>query len=142
MAESQTDETRPPLEPSQTTDVTTQRRIRNRLIEYMEIASSFAEQQRYAVRLPSVNVAYEVINQWQDWVPSGTFDEDTSTGVYSDAEVAALVTFGEVWNQTADSIPDDYPSIEEVRGLAPWQELRSQAELTLSVMLVRGHHPE
>lgn len=123
-------------------DQIVQQRIRNRIMEYLEIAASFSEQRRYADLVPQVNVPYEVINQWQDWVPSGTFEGDASSGAFSDDEIAALVTYGEVWHETADSIPDDYPSIELVQSLVPWQRLRSQAKETLRVLEIRGHFQE
>ncbi len=119
-----------------------ERRIRNRLIDYLEIVSSFAAQQRYAEQVPNVNVAYEVINQWEDWVPAGEFDAAGSGDVFSKEEVAALVEFGKVWNKAADGIPDDYPLIADVQSLTLWQGLRSQAESTLRALEVRGRLPE
>ena len=43
-------------------------RIRNRIIEYLELAASYAAQEEYQ-RVAPINVPSEVMNQWEDWVP-------------------------------------------------------------------------
>ena len=44
-----------------------EQRVGNRVIEYLELASSFAVQQEYERHVPLAHVPYEVINQWEDW---------------------------------------------------------------------------
>lgn len=43
-----------------------EQRVRNRIIEYLELAASFKEQLAYERNAPIANVAHEVINQWED----------------------------------------------------------------------------
>lgn len=43
-------------------------RIRNRVIEYLELASSFDNQSAYQAAVPYIHVPNEIINQWEDWV--------------------------------------------------------------------------
>ena len=45
-----------------------EQRVRNRVIEYLELAASFQEQQEYERNAPIAHIPYEVINQWEDWV--------------------------------------------------------------------------
>ncbi len=49
-------------------------RVRNRVIEYLELAASPGEQRRYEAAVPLVHVPNELINQWEDWV-HGSPDE-------------------------------------------------------------------
>lgn len=43
-----------------------EQRVRNRIIEYVELASSFEAQQEYERDVPIAHIPYEVINQWED----------------------------------------------------------------------------
>jgi hypothetical protein len=45
-----------------------EQRVRNRIIEYLEPASSFEAQQQYERDVAIAHVPYELINQWEDWV--------------------------------------------------------------------------
>lgn len=64
------------MEAEQPSDRIVEQRIRNRVIEYFEMVSSFAAQQAYEeMGPPFVNVPYEVINQWEDWIPNDPRDD-------------------------------------------------------------------
>jgi hypothetical protein len=43
-----------------------EQRVRNRIIEYLELAASLAAQADYDSAVPIAHVPYEVINQWED----------------------------------------------------------------------------
>lgn len=122
-------------------DQVIEQRVRNRLIEYFELASSFAAQHEYQQAVPIVHVPYEVIEQWQDWVPHLDLVLSTSK-VYSADEVEALRRFQAVCDATADAIGYDYPSLAAVQELRAWQELRREAESALAVFARRGTLPE
>ena len=109
-------------------------RLRNRVIEYLELASSFEQQRDYAKNVPMVNVPYEVINQWEDWVPAAPVRTADQLGVYSDPEVAAMMKFQAAWEQAADGLPDTYPSISEAQRLPVWLNLREEAECALAAV--------
>lgn len=111
--------------------------MRNRLIEYFQLTSSFSEQVRYAEAVPFVNVPYEVINEWEDWLPYGPRGS-TQSGVYTDEERHALEEFHAVWDAIADAVPDDYPTLEKVQRMPEWERLRQQAEAALGIFLRRG----
>ena len=44
-----------------------QQRVRNRVMEYLELVSSFDEQRAHESDVPIATVPAEVFNQWEDW---------------------------------------------------------------------------
>ncbi len=44
-------------------------RIRNRVMEYLQLVSSAAQQKDYQRCVPDVNVPTELICSWEDWMP-------------------------------------------------------------------------
>ena len=88
-------------------------RVRNRIIEYLELASSFEEQRTYQSRVP-VSVPNEVINIWEDWF-SG--DNELVGPVFTREERDALDAFHRTWQNVAHSAPDPLPALTEVQSL-------------------------
>lgn len=119
-----------------------EQRVRNRVIEYLELASSFDSQQHYAEKAPIVNVAYEIINQWEDWVHVDPRSDDDQLGVYNDFEIKAMKQFHAAWVEAAVALPDTYPSISDVQKLPAWLRLRDEAQSALGVFMRRGMMPE
>ena len=115
-------------------------RVRNRIIEYLEVASSYDRQREYQAAAP-VCVASEMIEQWADWV-SDPADPAWAPPVFSEAERAAISRFHAVWNQVADDTPNPLPPLPETQRLPAWERLRCAAESALSVFHQRGRLPE
>jgi hypothetical protein len=115
---------------------------RYRIIEYLEVAASFDEQQEYERNVPIVHVPYEVINQWQDWFPNDPRHNFDFSDVYDAAEVDAVFQFQAAWEVAADAHSEDYPPLSEVQALPEWEQLRSTAEAALTVFMKRGLMPE
>ena len=115
-------------------------RIRNRIIEYLGLASSFERQREYEANVPIANVASEVICQWEDWVDEGRF-EWYGSPVFSRAEVEAMKKFHATWDLVADCV-DGRPRLEEVQKVSEWARLRDAAAEALSVFSMRGKLPE
>lgn len=113
-------------------------RVRNRIIEYLELASSFEAQLEYQQNAPIAFVPSEVINQWQDWVHTDPGTVDNHPDLYSTVEIAAMTQFHASWEATADSIPNPLPPINQVHLLPEWNDLRRAADSALAVFLVRG----
>lgn len=116
--------------------------MRNRLIEYFEMASSYDEQAEYDEAAPEyVNVPYEIIEQFDDWslhlsmVPG-------SSRTFSDDELVALRDYRAVWEAAAEAIGNDYPSLDTVQGLEAWREMTSVARFSHQVFSRRGRLPE
>lgn len=116
-------------------------RIRNRIMEYLSLAGSFAEQLRYQRRVPAVHVPHEVVNQWEDWVPD-THPRHFPLGVYTPAEQAAIRTFHSTWRDVTGSSPDPLPPLEVLQQHPQWQRLREAALAAHRVFAVRGSLPE
>jgi hypothetical protein len=110
-------------------------RIRNRIIEYLATTASVERQRDDGV--PPV----ETINQWEDWVqPAWLPGYDPPT--FSSAELDAIRKYHGVWDEVADSLPDDAVSIDDVAGSAYWQALCDAAREALATFEHRGKLPE
>jgi len=121
-----------------------EQRVRNRIIEYFELVGSSDEQRAYERKAPAyVNIPYEVINQWEDWVSkdprSGSY-EPLST--FSAEEVQALRDYQAVWEDAVAAVPSTYPSLAEVEALPEWSDLTRSAARASVVFARRGPLPE
>jgi hypothetical protein len=119
-----------------------EQRVRNRIIEYLELAASFEDQLQYQRNVPVAYVPSEVIEQWADWVHTDPRSVDQHPDVYSADEIAEMRRFHAVWDVTADAIPKSRPPIEEVQALSEWSNLRRAAAQAHSVFLRRGKLPD
>jgi hypothetical protein len=111
-------------------------RIRNRVIEYLELASSYEDQREYQSRVP-IHVPNEIVNQWEDWVQCPG-DLTFSEPVFSAAERDAVVRFHAVWDEVANNTPDPLPDVEDLFVTEEWRRLRDAALDALQVFRVRG----
>lgn len=119
-----------------------EQRCRNRVIEYLQLAASFDEQLEYEVAAPIAHIPYEVINQWEDWVPVDPRCDEHIASVYDADEVEAMCQVQVAWQVACDAVPDDYPTLAEVQALREWEQLRDSAMSALSVFMRRGVMPE
>jgi hypothetical protein len=119
-----------------------EQRIRNRIIEYLELASSF-EAQSTLDATTIAHVPNEVINEWDDWNP---VDQSRWPGrlgePYSDAEIAAMQTFHAEWEWVLDHTPDPLPALSDLQQAPEWQRLREAAEAALRPFNARGRLSE
>jgi len=115
-----------------------QPRVRNNIIDYLELASSFDEQREYQDRVDWVSVPTEVINQWQDSVGDHPKSYEWDTSVFTGEELEALTTFHQVWDRVAEALPDPLPPLAEVQKLEAWTDLKQAAEECLRVLAKRG----
>ena len=114
------------------------RRIRNRIIEYLELAASSESQRKYQTSVPHVNVVNELINQWQDWVPyddpSGHFCEP----VFTLSEQEAVLRFHTIWDSVAKKLSPAVQGLEDFIHTSEWNKLQRSARDALSEFRVRG----
>lgn len=115
-------------------------RIRNRIIEYLEVASSYDLQPQYQAAAP-VSVPSEMIEQWADWVYDPR-SPDYGPPVFSEEEHEAILTYHLVWDDVAEKTPNPLPILEETLRLSARIELRDAALQTLGVFMRRGRLPE
>jgi hypothetical protein len=119
-----------------------EQRIRNRVIEYLEFASSFEDQQAVDGTVPSLNTAYEVIHVWEDYVDADPRHDQGVSVVYDSAEVEAIGQVHAAWEQAAAVLPREYPSLSDVQALPEWRRLRDVAASALTVFMRRGKMSE
>jgi hypothetical protein len=116
-------------------------RIRNRIIEYLELASSFDDQSAYQAAVPYINVPNEVINQWEDSVGPDWHNYITAP-VFTPDEIIAIGQFYDVWDAVAVATPDPLPPLQALLDTGEWQRLASAAAEALTVFQFRGRLPE
>jgi hypothetical protein len=127
--------------PEQPSQLLITQRIRNRIIEYLEVASDFAAQLEYQKNVPIAHVPSEVICEWNDWVneqSQPTFTEP----VFTVEERAAIDQFHTIWDKVADETPDPLPELEVLMKSEPWRRLRDAASRALQVFEQRGRFSE
>ncbi len=113
-------------------------RVRNGIMDYLELAASADEQREYERRVPIAQVPNEMINQWEDWVRADDLGW-YSPPVFSHEENEAIRSFHEVWEGVADETPNPMPhSIELFIGTPAWGRLMVAAQATLDVFIKRG----
>ncbi len=116
-------------------------RIRNRMIESLEVSADFEQQWEYQRSVPWVNVPTEIIECWSDcyhghdptWLSSPVFTAD---------EVAAVTKFDHQWRETVNQTPRNIPNLSDVQQLETWKQLRAAAQLALAVLAKRGRLSE
>jgi hypothetical protein len=116
-------------------------RIRNRIIECLEIASSYDEQLKYEANVPIAHVPNEIINMWEDSVDRSRLDEFAEP-VYSPNEQAAIRRFHAVWEGATKDTPDRMPPLSKLIGTEPWERLRVAAQQALAEFRLRGKFNE
>ena len=105
-------------------------------------ASSYVAQNEYAKAAPPyVHVPYEVIEQWEDWVPHLDLVL-TDSNVYTPKEKEVLSRFQSVWELTIEAIGHDFPSLDAVQAMPAWEDMRLAAAAALAVLAKRGRLPE
>ena len=119
-----------------------EQRVRNRIIEYLELASSFEAQRRYEKDAPIAHIPYEVINQWDDQMWKPPSENPHNFDIYDAAEVEALCRFQDVLEVVTAAVPDDYPTLRDVQAMPEWTLLRNTAQQSLGVLMRRGKFPE
>jgi hypothetical protein len=119
-----------------------EQRMRNRVIETLELAGSFQQQQEYARAVPIAYVPHEVIAGWADFVLSDPNTDPNISPVYSQPEVDAMKRFHVVWQKASDALPDNYPALGSVHSLPEWLALRDEAQAATAIFNARGPMPE
>jgi hypothetical protein len=112
-------------------------RIRNRIIESLELISSFEDQREYQSRVPWVYIPYEIIHGWADNVNTARPPHFTPP-VFTEAECQAVEQFHLLWEKVKDTIPDNFPPFEQVLAEPYWAEFRDGAIEALRVFSARG----
>lgn len=113
-------------------------RIRNRIMKYLQLVTSAAQQKDYQRRVPDVNVPTELICSWEDWMPVEERAQGFGPPVYSAEECEAIERYGRTWEVVATATPGEMPSLEEFIGTPEWGRLKQAEEEALSLFQRRG----
>jgi hypothetical protein len=119
-----------------------EQRIRNRVMEVLEKASSFREQMLYQQAVQWVHIPYEIVNQWEDWVHVDPRIDPNPLPIYTADEVDALGEFHGSWEAAVEALPADYPTIVQVQQIPEWGAMRDAAIVCLEVFARRGRMSE
>lgn len=117
-------------------------RVRNRIIEALELSSSFEAQIEYRNNAPIAHVPAEVIEQWNDNMPSQMTDPQWDRVVFSPDERDAIHTFHQTWDEVATATPTHAWTLEQAQSDPGWERLRTAAESALEAFDRRGRLPE
>lgn len=117
------------------------RRVRNRIIEYLELASAFDAQRQLQASAPAMSAADEILNQWEDWV-TPDWKQHFTEPVFSAQERNGIAHFAHIWRGIADSAPHPLPRLETLFATPNWQSLQRAAATLLEIFLQRGRSDE
>ena len=117
-------------------------RLRNRIIEHLQLVSSASQQLAYQASAPIAHVTNELFNAWGDWVPDEAEVETFGPPVFSPAEISAIRQFNRQLDTIAAATPDPLPPIAQFVGTEEWQVLSSAAQEALLAFAPRGLSPE
>jgi hypothetical protein len=110
-------------------------RVRNRLIEYLQLVASRQAQLLYQASA-RVDVSTELINQWDDWFPKepGLLVDP----VFTSEERLALARFHSVMLEVVDALPRNIPDLGTFQTLPAWTRLQQAATQALATFATRG----
>jgi hypothetical protein len=111
------------------------------MIETLEMFASFAEQCAYATQVATVNVPYELINSWADYV-DGPFPAHFVDPVFTHQERCAIAAFHAECELASSALPDKHASLGVVQEAPYWSRLRDAAAETLAIFQQRGRLSE
>ena len=117
-------------------------RLRNRIIEHLQLVSSAEEQLTYQQSVPIAQVSDELFNAWGDWVADEATIEEFTAPVFSPEEQLAIREFNTALAAVTGRTPQNLPYITDFIGTPAWQDLSSAAGKALAVFQVRGMSPE
>ncbi|KRE86131.1 hypothetical protein ASG75_11465 [Rhodanobacter sp. Soil772] len=117
-------------------------RLRNRIIEHLQLVSSAEEQIAYQQSVPIAQVSGELFNAWGDWVADEATIEEFIAPIFSAEEQLAIREFNASLDAIAFRTVPNLPYITDFIGTPAWQELSSAASKALVVLQVRGMSPE
>jgi hypothetical protein len=116
-------------------------RIRNRVIEHLELSSSFAQQIEYE-RTAQIYIPSELIAGWEDLVREDPSADPGISSVYSAEEVEALGRVHGAWSDAADALPADFPPLSQVQTMPEWRRWRDESISALTSLMLRGRMSE
>jgi hypothetical protein len=112
--------------------------VRNPVLEYLQSAASFEEQQQYEGNVLIAYVPGEGIFQWEDSFSRGLEQDLAQVSVFPEDEMGALRDVELTAVAAGQAMPVDYPALPAVQALPAWQALRGAASSALAAFERRG----
>jgi hypothetical protein len=109
--------------------------MRERVREVLMLLSSLELQRVYQTRIPGVNVAEELFNQWDDCYRPGNAEFDS---LFSVDEGRALGEFSKIIDAIAEETPQVLPPLEEFMVTEAWKRLCAEAQKALGALANQG----
>jgi len=113
--------------------LTIDRRVRNRIIENLEIISSIDNWNRVC--------ANEIVNLWYDFVP-GYSVESFPLETYTQEEQDAIRCVCDALERLATSTPNELPALELLVHEPAWDSVVRSGKKALATLLIRGPFAE
>ncbi len=110
-------------------------RIRNRRIEWLEIAAADDGD-------PWPSGLGSLVNHWFDWNPDAPALADYPPPIYTPGEAEALVAMGHAVNALCDATPSPLVDDAAARAMPEWAHAMAAARHALTEMSTRGRLPE
>jgi hypothetical protein len=122
---------------------TVQRRIRNHIIRYFEMASSANALLEYQRNVPIAYVYAELFEQWHDWgeIQISSIGKKFPDPIYSDEERVAIANYEQMWQETIKRTPK-HSNIASFVRTTEYEKLASVAKESLAVFQKRGFLPD
>jgi hypothetical protein len=117
-------------------------RIRNRVIEVLEIAASYEEQMRYQAKVPYINVPDELCSMWFDDLVSENWQSWFTPPVFTPEEIDAVTHFDKIYRTVVAALPPHQQALSELIGSTQWEQLRTAASESLKAFNSRGRLSE
>lgn len=118
-------------------------RIRNRIIEYFDLASSKERLFEYQDNVKFVNILNELANQWEDWFSFEGYKKGWYVEpIYTKEESAALLSYHKLWDIVFDELPAEIQTIEQFVNSSWWPRVQGKAESGLAIFMKRGYFNE
>ena len=108
-----------------------EQRIRNRLIEYLELVTA----ENNVLESIGLN---EIINQWFDWNPDDLTIDNYSAPPYSQAETLELIKVGKSIEALVAATPNDIANFAHTVKVPEWLNFVSKSKAALDELIKRG----
>ena len=106
-------------------------RVRNRLIEYLEMISEYDSS-------PPEFDLNETLNQWEDWTPQPWNERFFPKPTFTPEETKALKSVNESWIELCESTPANISDEPAVTKTSAWTDFTEKSKLALEIMSQRG----
>lgn len=109
-------------------------RIRNRLIEYLDMVITFEADPVFDFD--------SLINMWEDWVSRPIADGYFTNPAFTTEEVEALRSVDSAWDAFCEATPKSMAGLEPWIHLPQWRAFVESSQGAFQVFSIRGRHPE